>query len=387
MTARPPRASRSRPAPRRSSTPGSRPTPSTSSSSPPRRPSSSSPTPARSSATASGSGAARSTSTPAAPGSSTSSSSARRCSPPATSTTCSCRRRDALARHRPDDRGTCILFGDGAAAMVLSAAPDDGPGLLAWDLGCDGSATGLLEIPAGGSRRPASAETVANGEHYLKMEGQEVFRRAVRIVVDSATAALDRAGVDRRRRHVVRAAPGQRPHHRGRRQPARDPGGAHPREHRPLRQHQRGVDPARPRRSRRRRPARATATSCCCRASAPGSPGAARCCAGAARERSGSRLAGRVRHRRVARHRPRDRRRARRRRPPGRVLLLVRPRRRQGDPGRGRSGRRRGARGAGRRRRRRLGRPRLHRDRGRARAGRAAGEQRRHHPRRPARCA
>jgi 3-oxoacyl-[acyl-carrier-protein] synthase-3 len=95
----------------------------------------------------------------------------------------------------PDDRGTCILFGDGAAAMVLSAAPDDGPGLLAWDLGCDGSAASLLEIPAGGSRRPASAETVANGEHYLRMAGQEVFRRAVRIVVESATATIERAGV------------------------------------------------------------------------------------------------------------------------------------------------------------------------------------------------
>jgi 3-oxoacyl-[acyl-carrier-protein] synthase-3 len=95
----------------------------------------------------------------------------------------------------PDDRGTCILFGDGAAAMVLSAAPEDGPGLVAWDLGCDGSATALLEIPAGGSRRPTSAETVANGEHYLKMAGQEVFRRAVRIVVESATAALQRSGM------------------------------------------------------------------------------------------------------------------------------------------------------------------------------------------------
>ncbi len=94
----------------------------------------------------------------------------------------------------PLDRGTCIIFGDGAAAMVLSASPDDDHGLLAWDLGCDGSAAGLLEIPAGGSRRPASAETVANGEHYLRMAGPEVFRRAVRIVVESATAALDRGG-------------------------------------------------------------------------------------------------------------------------------------------------------------------------------------------------
>jgi len=95
----------------------------------------------------------------------------------------------------PTDRGTCVIFGDGAAAMVLSSSPDDGPGLLAWDLGCDGSAAGLLEIPAGGSRLPASAETVANGDHFLKMNGPEVFRRAVRIVVESASNALARAGV------------------------------------------------------------------------------------------------------------------------------------------------------------------------------------------------
>jgi 3-oxoacyl-[acyl-carrier-protein] synthase-3 len=95
----------------------------------------------------------------------------------------------------PLDRGTCILFGDGAAAMVLSATPDERLGLLSFDLGVDGSATGLLEVPAGGSRRPASAETVAAGEHYLRMAGQEVFRRAVRIVVDSASIALERAGV------------------------------------------------------------------------------------------------------------------------------------------------------------------------------------------------
>jgi 3-oxoacyl-[acyl-carrier-protein] synthase III len=95
----------------------------------------------------------------------------------------------------PDDRATCILFGDGAAAFVLSRSPDDGPGLLGWDLGCDGSAAGLLEIPAGGSRKPATSETLAAGEQYLKMQGQEVFRRAVRVVVDSARTTLDRAGV------------------------------------------------------------------------------------------------------------------------------------------------------------------------------------------------
>ena len=95
----------------------------------------------------------------------------------------------------PTDRGTCILFGDAAAALVLQASPDDGPGLLAWDLGCDGSAAGLLGIPAGGSRMPATPETISRGLQYLKMQGQEVFRRAVRAVVDSAKTALGRAGV------------------------------------------------------------------------------------------------------------------------------------------------------------------------------------------------
>jgi 3-oxoacyl-[acyl-carrier-protein] synthase-3 len=95
----------------------------------------------------------------------------------------------------PEDRSTCVLFGDGAAAAVLSRSPDDGPGVLAWDLGCDGSAAGLLEIRAGGSRMPATAETIAAREQYLKMQGQEVFRRAVRAVVDSARTTLDRAGV------------------------------------------------------------------------------------------------------------------------------------------------------------------------------------------------
>jgi len=95
----------------------------------------------------------------------------------------------------PNDRGTCILFGDGAAAVLLEKSPDDAPGVLAWDLGCDGSATGLLGMPAGGSRLPTSPETIAAGLHYIKMQGQEVFRRAVRAVVDSARLTLERAGL------------------------------------------------------------------------------------------------------------------------------------------------------------------------------------------------
>jgi 3-oxoacyl-[acyl-carrier-protein] synthase III len=95
----------------------------------------------------------------------------------------------------PDDRATVILFGDAAAAVVLEASPDDGPGLLSFDLGCDGSLAGLLEVSAGGSRRPTTEATLAEGLQYLKMQGPEVFRRAVRVVIESATTALARAEV------------------------------------------------------------------------------------------------------------------------------------------------------------------------------------------------
>jgi 3-oxoacyl-[acyl-carrier-protein] synthase-3 len=79
----------------------------------------------------------------------------------------------------PDDRDTVPLFGDGAAAVVLRpAAP--GYGLQAWDLGCDGSASGILAIPP--------------GRQFIQMEGQEVFRRAVRAVISSADNALRAAG-------------------------------------------------------------------------------------------------------------------------------------------------------------------------------------------------
>ncbi len=91
------------------------------------------------------------------------------------------------------DRSTAVLFGDGAGAVVLTPATD--AGLLAWDFGCDGSAAHLLSIAAGGSKLPTSADTIAAGQHYLRMEGQEVFRRAVRAIVDSAAGTLAEAGL------------------------------------------------------------------------------------------------------------------------------------------------------------------------------------------------
>jgi 3-oxoacyl-[acyl-carrier-protein] synthase-3 len=95
----------------------------------------------------------------------------------------------------PDDRSTTILFGDGAAAVVLSPDPHDHYGVLAYDLGCDGSLANLLEVPAGGTRQPATHATIDEGGHFIKMNGPEVFRRAVRIIVDSAAVTLERAGV------------------------------------------------------------------------------------------------------------------------------------------------------------------------------------------------
>ncbi len=94
------------------------------------------------------------------------------------------------------DRQTCVLFGDAAGAVVLSAARgEDPPGLLAWDLGCDGSGAELIQMRGGGSRLPTSEATVAAGEHCVRMDGTEVFRRAVRLVVSSASATLERAGI------------------------------------------------------------------------------------------------------------------------------------------------------------------------------------------------
>lgn len=94
----------------------------------------------------------------------------------------------------PQDRATAVLFGDGAAACVLR--PGTTGALLGWDLGCDGTAAPLLEVRAGGSRRPTTVDTVRNGDHWLRMDGREVFRRAVRVVAESAERALAAAGLE-----------------------------------------------------------------------------------------------------------------------------------------------------------------------------------------------
>jgi 3-oxoacyl-[acyl-carrier-protein] synthase III len=90
------------------------------------------------------------------------------------------------------DRGTAVLFGDGAGAVVLERVSEGG--FLGFELGADGSGGPQLYLPAGGSRSPATAETVAEHKHYVQMNGREVFKFATRILVTSAEKVLAECG-------------------------------------------------------------------------------------------------------------------------------------------------------------------------------------------------
>ncbi|MDD5108818.1 MAG: ketoacyl-ACP synthase III [Candidatus Omnitrophica bacterium] len=91
------------------------------------------------------------------------------------------------------DRNTCVLFGDGSGAVVLSEVKKGG--IISTYLGCDGSKAGILNLPAGGSRNPATAETVRNRQHFLKMQGNELFKIAVNTMTDAAETVLKQAGM------------------------------------------------------------------------------------------------------------------------------------------------------------------------------------------------
>jgi 3-oxoacyl-[acyl-carrier-protein] synthase III len=91
------------------------------------------------------------------------------------------------------DRGTCILFGDGAGAVVIQAA--DQPGIIGTTLGADGSAAEILLVPGGGSAEPASHETVDAGRHNIAMpNGREVFKRAVTEMAAACRELLEKSG-------------------------------------------------------------------------------------------------------------------------------------------------------------------------------------------------
>ncbi|HVV43920.1 MAG TPA: beta-ketoacyl-ACP synthase III [Bryobacteraceae bacterium] len=91
------------------------------------------------------------------------------------------------------DRATCVLFGDGAGAMLLEAAEEgEDAGFIDFFGEIDGSGGEFLYMPGGGSRKPASAETVAAGMHYVHQEGQQVFKYAVRKMYEMSTSLLER---------------------------------------------------------------------------------------------------------------------------------------------------------------------------------------------------
>lgn len=94
------------------------------------------------------------------------------------------------------DRNTCVLFGDGAGAAVLGPV-GEGYGFLSYELGGDGSGGDLLKLPAGGSRLPASEETLRQRLHTVSMSGREVFKFAVRVIGTSTEEALKKAGMSK----------------------------------------------------------------------------------------------------------------------------------------------------------------------------------------------
>jgi len=94
------------------------------------------------------------------------------------------------------DRNTCILFGDGAGAVVLGPV-ENGRGFRSFELGANGAGGDLLKVCGGGSRMPASAESVADKQHFIRMEGREVFKFAVRIMGNAAEEALRKAGLEK----------------------------------------------------------------------------------------------------------------------------------------------------------------------------------------------
>jgi 3-oxoacyl-[acyl-carrier-protein] synthase-3 len=100
------------------------------------------------------------------------------------------------------DRNTCVLFGDGAGAAILQNRPGS-HGLLAAFIGADGNKADLLSMPGGGSRCPATAESVHNRLHYLRMDGKETFKSAVNAMITAASEALRRCEIDISRIKVV----------------------------------------------------------------------------------------------------------------------------------------------------------------------------------------
>ena len=93
------------------------------------------------------------------------------------------------------DRTTCVLFGDGAGAIVVGASSDSNRGILSTRLRTDGSYAKTLYVPAGGSLKPASIETIESKQHTITMNGKEVFKIAVRAMEEISREVLEEANV------------------------------------------------------------------------------------------------------------------------------------------------------------------------------------------------
>ncbi|MCE5313180.1 MAG: ketoacyl-ACP synthase III [Nitrospiraceae bacterium] len=94
-----------------------------------------------------------------------------------------------------EDRTTCVLFGDGAGAVIIQPS-DDESGILSTDIHSDGKYAELLCVPAGGSKMPPSEDTLKNRDHYIKMRGNEVFKIAVKTLENLVTDTLKKNNVD-----------------------------------------------------------------------------------------------------------------------------------------------------------------------------------------------
>ena len=92
-----------------------------------------------------------------------------------------------------NDRTTCVLFGDGAGATVITKS--DAPGIMSIKISADGRYGDLLTLPGGGSRVPVTEESAKNGSHYLQMKGRDVFKIAVKRMQDSIIEVLEDAGI------------------------------------------------------------------------------------------------------------------------------------------------------------------------------------------------
>ncbi len=143
------------------------------------------------------------------------------------------------------DRATCVLFGDGAGAVLLEPTDGDtGDGFLDYLNEIDGSGGAFLSMPGGGSLHPSTEETVKKRMHYVHQDGRQVFKYATRKMYETSVPVAATQRADRQRRGRGLAASGQQAHHHGVHGTHGDRSGQSVDQHRPFRQHHRRNDSA-----------------------------------------------------------------------------------------------------------------------------------------------